>query len=103
MSENEEIMNLSLIHIYLRVLHNRLARGEQTARVGIAFAVGQLLTHILNDLIGRAETKGRRITDVELEDALALVLHTGGLVDDGTAHVIQDVYKRQVYEYSIYR
>ena len=75
----------------LRVLHNRLARREQAARVGIAFAVGQLLAHILNDLIGRAETKGCRIADVELEDALALVLHTGGLVDDGAAHVIQDV------------
>ena len=72
----------------LRVLHNRLARGEQAARVGIAFAVGQLLAHVLNDLIGRAETKGCRITDVELEDALALVLHAGGLVDDGATHVI---------------
>ena len=75
----------------LRVLHDRLTRGEQAARVGIAFAVGQLLAHVLNDLIGRAETKGRRITDIELEDALALVLHAGSLVDDGTAHVIQDV------------
>ena len=75
----------------LRVLHDRLARREQTARVGIAFAVGQLLTHILNDLIGRAKTKGGGVADVELEDALALVLHTGGLVDDRTAHVIQDV------------
>ena len=75
----------------LRVLHNRLARREQAARVGIAFAVGQLLAHILNDLIGRAETKGRGVADVELENTLALVLHTGGLVDDGAAHVIQDV------------
>ena len=75
----------------LRVLHNRLARREQAARVGIAFAVGQLLAHVLDDLIGRAETEGRRVADIELEDALALVLHTGGLVDDGAANVIQDV------------
>ena len=75
----------------LRILHDRLARREQTARVGIAFAVGQLLAHVLNDLIGRAETKGRRVTDVELEDALAFVLHTGCLVDNGAAHVIQNV------------
>ena len=75
----------------LRILHDRLARGEQATRVGIAFAVGQLLAHVLDDLIGRAETEGRRVADIELEDALALVLHTGGLVDDGTAHVIQDV------------
>ena len=75
----------------LRILHDRLARGEQAARVGIAFAVGQLLAHVLDDLVGRAETEGRRVADIELEDALALVLHTGSLVDDGTAHVIQDV------------
>ena len=75
----------------LRILHDRLARGEQATRVGIAFAVGQLLAHVLDDLIGRAETEGRRVADIELEDALALVLHTGGLVDDGAAHVIQDV------------
>ena len=75
----------------LRILHDRLASGEQAARVGIALAVGQLLTHVLDDLIGRAETEGRRVADIELEDALALVLHTGGLVDNGAAHVIQDV------------
>ena len=75
----------------LRVLHDRLARGEQAARVGIAFAVGQLLAHVLNDLIGRAETKGRRVADVELEDALAFVLHTGGFIDDGAADVVEDV------------
>ena len=75
----------------LRILHDRLASGEQAARVGIAFAVGQLLAHVLDDLIGRAETEGRRVADIELEDALALVLHTGRLVDDGAAHVIQDV------------
>ena len=75
----------------LRVLHDRLARREQAARVGIAFAVGQLLAHVLDNLVGRAETEGRRVADIELEDALALVLHTGSLVDNGTAHVIQDV------------
>ena len=75
----------------LRILHNRLARGEQAARVGIAFAVGQLLAHVLDNLVGRAETEGRRVADIELEDALAFVLHTGSLVDDGAAHVIQNV------------
>ena len=77
----------------LRVLHNRLACREQAARVGIAFAVGQLLAHVLDDLVGRAETEGRRVADIELENTLALVLHAGSLVDDGTAHVIQDVIK----------
>ena len=68
----------------LRVLHDCLARGEQATRVGIAFAV-------LDDLVGRAETEGRRVADVELENTLALVLHTGSFVDDGAAHVIQDI------------
>ena len=75
----------------LRILHDRLACGEQAARIGIPLAVGQLLAHVLDDLIGRAETEGSGVADIELEDALALVLHTGRLVDDGAAHVIQDV------------
>ena len=75
----------------LGVLHDGLARREQAARVGIALAIGQLVAHVLDHFVRRAEAERRRVADIELEDALALVLHTGGLVDDGTAHVIQDV------------
>ena len=75
----------------LRVLHDRLARGEQAARIGVALALGELLTHVLHDLVGRAEAEGRGVSDVELEDALALGLHAGRLVDDGTTDVIEDV------------
>ena len=75
----------------LRVLHDRLARGEQAAGVRVALALGELLAHVEDDLVGRAETEGRRVADVELEDAGAVLLHAARLVDDGTADIVEDV------------
>ena len=50
----------------LGVLHDCLACREQAARIGIAFAFGQLVAHILNDLVGRAEAERSGVSDVEL-------------------------------------
>ena len=49
------------------------------------------MAHVVNDLVGRAEAKGRGVADVELEDAQALVLHAGRLVGNGAADVVEDV------------
>ena len=75
----------------LRVLHDGLARGEEASGVRVALALRQLLAHVVDDLVGRAETEGRGVADVELEDAQALVLHAGSLVGHGTADVVEDV------------
>ena len=75
----------------LGVLHDRLAGGEQAARVRVALALRELLAHVLHDLVRRAKAERRGVADVELENALALGLHAGGLVNDGAADVIQDV------------
>ena len=91
------IARIDVLHVHigdiaqLRILHDGLARREQAARVGIALAVRQLLAHVKDHLVGRTETKGRRVTDIELEDARTVVFHAGGLVDHGSADIVQNV------------
>ena len=75
----------------LRILHDRLASGEQAARVRVALALGELLTHVLHDLVGRAEAERRRVADVELENSLTLRLHASRLVNDRATDVIEHV------------
>ena len=75
----------------LRVLHDGLARREEPARIRVALAVGQLLAHVGYDLVRRAETKGGRIADVELQDTQAFRLHSGGLVGHGAANIVENV------------
>ena len=77
----------------LRVLHDGLAGREEATRRGVALAVGELVAHVVDDLVGRPEAKGRRVADVELEDVGAALLHAVGLVDHGSAHVVEDVVK----------
>ena len=52
--------------LYLRVLHDGLSGGKQAAGIGISLALGQLLAHIADHLVRCPETKGGRITDIEL-------------------------------------
>ena len=75
----------------LGVLHDRLARREETTRIGVPLALGELLAHVLDDLIGRAEAEGGGVADVQLEHAHALGLHAGRLIDHGTADIVEDV------------
>ena len=75
----------------LAVLHDRLAGGEETAGVGIALAVAQVIDHVENDLVRRIEAEGGGIADVELEYIRAARFHAHGLVHYGTADVVADV------------
>ncbi len=75
----------------LGVLHDGLAGREKPLRVGVALAVGQLAPHVVDDLVGRAETERGGVADVELEDVLAVLLHARRLVHDRAADVVQDV------------
>ena len=91
------IAGIDVLHVHvgditeLRVLHDGLARGKEAAGVGVTLAVGELLAHVEDDLVGRAEAEGRGVADVQLEDARAVLLHAGGLVDHGPADVVEDV------------
>ena len=75
----------------LAVLHDRLAGGEETAGIGIALAVAQVIDHVENDLVRRIEAEGGGIADVELEYIRAARFHAHGLVHYGTADVVADV------------
>ena len=77
----------------LRVLHDRLASGEQAFRIGIAFAIGQLLRHVVYDFIRRAEAERRRIADIELEDMGPGGFHSRRFVDNRSSDIIEHVIK----------
>ena len=93
----DAVAGVDAVHVHvgkvleLRVLHDGLARREEPARVRVALAVRKLLAHVVDDLVGGPEAEGGGVADVELEDALALGLHPGRLVDNGTADVIEHV------------
>ena len=91
------VAGIDVLHVHvgqaleLRILHDRLASGEQAARVRVTLALGELLAHVLHDLVGRAEAERRRVADVELENSLALRLHACRLVNDRATDVIEHV------------
>ena len=50
----------------LRILHDCLTGREQPFCVGITLAFGELLAHVVNNLVRRPETEGSGIADVQL-------------------------------------
>ena len=76
----DAVAGVDAIHVYvgktfdLRVLHDGLAGAEQAFRVAVAFAIRQLVTHVLHHLVGCAEAERGGVADVELQDAHALGL-----------------------------
>ena len=77
--------------LLLRVVHHRLARGEDALAVRVARRVRQVADHVLLDLLGRVEAERGEVADVQLDDLVALFLHLAGGVHDGPTDVVQDV------------
>ena len=77
--------------LFLGVVHDRLARGEDALRIRITGGVGQVADHVQLNFFRRVETEDTEVADVELDDLLPLVLHLLGLLQDGPANVIADV------------
>ncbi len=77
--------------LLLGVVHDRLARREQALAVGVARRVRQVADHVLHDLVGRLEAEHRQVADVQLDDAVALVLHLARSRQHRAANVVAHV------------
>ncbi len=77
--------------LLLVVLHHGLAGAEQALGVAVALGGRQVADDVLEDFIGRFETKGGRITDVQLEDAMAFLFQAFGVLEHRAANVVADV------------
>jgi hypothetical protein len=77
--------------LLLAVVHDGLARGEEALRVGVAGGVAQVVDDVHHDFLRRLETERRRIADVQLDDAMALLLHLPGARQHRSADVVADV------------
>lgn len=77
--------------LLLVVLHHRLARAEQAFGIAVALRGRQVADHVLEDFVRRFETKRRRVADVQLEDALAFLFQSFGVLEHRAANVVADV------------
>ena len=77
--------------LLLRVVHDRLARGEQPLRVGVAGRLRQVDDDVVTDLVRRVEAERREVADVELDDAMAFLLHQLRARQHRPADVVADV------------
>src|SRR5690606_15530244 len=75
----------------LVVLRDRATGGDDALGVRVPLRGGQGTDHVHEDLVGRLESEGGRVADVELEDLVALCLHAGGLCGDRPADLVADV------------
>ncbi|MGY2961341.1 hypothetical protein ACVWZP_002290 [Pseudomonas sp. TE36184] len=53
--------------------------------------MGQVADHVLEDFVRRFETKGRRVANVQLEDAMAFLFQALGVLEHRAANVVADV------------
>jgi hypothetical protein len=88
--------------LLLAVVHDRLARGEQALRVGVAGGVAQVVDDVHDDFLRRLEAERRRIADVQLDDAMALFLHLPGARQHRSADVVADVGELGRFEYRLH-
>ena len=89
-TDNDVVDGDAFDAFFLSVVHHRLARREQPLGVAVAAGVGQVVNHILQDLLRRIEAERRRIADIQLDDAVAFLLHAVGFAQHRATDVIAD-------------
>ncbi len=72
-------------------MHYRLARREQAARIAVALGGWQVENNVLENFLRRLESKGCRVADVQLENAMAFFLKALGVPQNGSADVVTDI------------
>jgi hypothetical protein len=87
-----DVVQFDAVHaLLLRVMHDRLARGEHTLGIRVAGRARQVQDHVLNNFIRRVEAERREIADVQLDDAVALFFEPLRMFEDGPANVVADI------------
>ena len=89
-ADNDVVDGDTLDALFLGVVHHRLARREQTLGVTVATGVGQVVNHVLQNLLRRLEAERGRIADIQLDDAVAFLFHAVGFAQHRAADVITD-------------
>ena len=75
----------------LRVMHDRLARGEHPFRIGIACRRRQVKYHVLDDFVRRVEAERCQVTDIEFDDPMAFLFEPLGLLQHGPSDVVAHI------------
>ena len=75
----------------LRVVHDGLARREKALGIRIAGGIGQVGHDVLAHLVGCIEAERRHVANIQLDDALAVLLHLPGPGQHRSADVVADV------------
>ena len=87
-----DVFDADPFHLFLLVvLHHGLAGAEQALGVAVALGSRQVADHVLEDFVRRFKSKGCGVADIQLEDALAFLLQTLGVLEHRAANVITDV------------
>ena len=87
-----DVFDADTFHLLLLVvLHDCLAGAEQAFGVAVALGCRQVADHVLEDFVRRFKTKRCRVADVQLEDAMAFLLQSFGVLEHRAANVITDV------------
>ena len=93
----DTISRINIVHLHvgqlfdLGILHDRLAGREKSPGIRIALTFRQLLTHIRDHFIRCTEPKGRRITDIQLEDLHSRLFHAGSFLHYRSAHIVKHI------------
>ena len=77
--------------LLLRVVLNRLARGENPFGVGVAARLADVTRQILLHLLGYFEFECGQITDVQFDDALPIGLHLLRPLHDRAADIVTNI------------
>jgi hypothetical protein len=86
----------------LRLMHDGLACGKQALGFAVPGSIRQIADHILHDLLWRFKAKRRGIADIQLDDAMTVLLHLLGAHQHRPTDVVANVIELGRLEYGFH-
>lgn len=83
-------------------MDNRAACSEQALGVAVAGSVTQIVDHVLHDFFGRLKAKRCGIADIQLDNAVAFILHFTRSRQHRAANVVAHVVELGGFEYGLH-